>query len=601
MYNKDTFLTFLMQQLSIASVLRNFTGILAVIALVFTPLMASAQTASGSSSYDYSFSLNIGCIVYPGDRVQFGNHPAIYLINDAGEMLPFPSQEVYMTWFKDFEGVTKLQPECAVEIPSPAKAPYFVNYFPGSRLVKRKISPHVYAIGQGGKIYRLKNEKAARDLFGDNWGVLIRDIGDAQWFNFYDTQEELDGTTMPDGVVVTDYGKDLYIMKQGQAHKISADVGMHIRKNARQAPAKVALPKASPVVEEVSEQELLLEAGAKMESKVHFPKQEAAVKNMLRVMNSDDLTKLHFSGSFAMEFATKKESFGSSNPTQPMVIPISGYIDHSDLSNAKTHMKVAINVPNELAPSLGFIDLEFITVDDVSQGTAVNSKTFFRFNKLPDLGELLQQMLNLPVKPDLSFLENQWIEVDSSQGTSSSLVGAYLGGSGATTLIGGSARSQQDKVLNAIAAHRLFEVVRVDQNTQVNGEDVQVIHVKMNKKALLDLTLALNKLDGKKPMSKYRLGTLRKSLSQLKEPHGTFWINTQSGFLHALYFGGTRETKYAKDSLKLNLSMDQWQGSIALPRDTMDVEELGDLLEKEMKRVEDAIDAFEQQQLQQSS
>jgi len=146
---------------------------------------------------------------------------AVYVVNSDNERLYFPNADVYHSWYTDYSNVVSLDPSCVSAYPA-ANNPAGVNYRPGSRLVKTPLDSAVYAIGPGNERMRIKDEHAARTLYGDNWASLIRDVHDLHWTNYADSSEVVDGSTIPDGMLVrSPDSSQIYYVVEGELTPVS--------------------------------------------------------------------------------------------------------------------------------------------------------------------------------------------------------------------------------------------------------------------------------------------------------------------------------------------------------------------------------------------
>lgn len=138
-----------------------------------------------------------------GDRFKVAGFSAVYLLNDNRKRLYFPSSEVYHTWFENFSDITEMAPACIDDYDLPDRPPYGVNYRSGSRLVKLKVSPHVYAIAPGNRLAKLGSEEVAEQLYGADWRKLVRDLSDEFWPNFVAEDPPIVEAKPHEGMIVT--------------------------------------------------------------------------------------------------------------------------------------------------------------------------------------------------------------------------------------------------------------------------------------------------------------------------------------------------------------------------------------------------------------
>ncbi len=117
---------------------------------------------------------------YNGKLVKMDNLSTIYYVASDGKRYVFPSVNVYKSWFTDFENVETLDSEELTSIPLGGN----VRYRPGILLVKITTDPKVYAVSNNGKLRWIKTEAMARELYGDNWNLLIDDVSDSFFTNY---------------------------------------------------------------------------------------------------------------------------------------------------------------------------------------------------------------------------------------------------------------------------------------------------------------------------------------------------------------------------------------------------------------------------------
>lgn len=172
----------------------------------------------------FSLRANAADLVCPylkaGDLFKVPGSSAVYYINDDLQRMYFPNSEVYYSWYADFTNVKELPSACVDNYPSPLQPPYGVNYRAGSQLVKVKISPSVYVIEPGNKIRKITSEKIARDLYGDKWTDLVRDVPDGFWINYKKESTDLTESKPHEGMLVRiPSNTTLYYVKDGKLLK----------------------------------------------------------------------------------------------------------------------------------------------------------------------------------------------------------------------------------------------------------------------------------------------------------------------------------------------------------------------------------------------
>lgn len=101
-----------------------------------------------------------------------------------GKKRPFFNEETFIGWFGDnFESVKikKISQVDADAIPLGDAVPFKSN----SRLIKIKINPNVYEVGEGGRLCRIKNEFRAISRYGLKWKELVVDVPIHLFLNTY--------------------------------------------------------------------------------------------------------------------------------------------------------------------------------------------------------------------------------------------------------------------------------------------------------------------------------------------------------------------------------------------------------------------------------
>ena len=161
----------------------------------------------------------------PGTRFQVAGQSAVYLINANGERLYFPNSEVYHTWYADFSGIQKIASACTDNYPAPTSPPLGVNYRPGSRLVKITFSPAVYAVLPGNALAKIGSEEVARQLYGDNWSKLVRDIPDPYWVNYHNRGADLNFAQPHNGLLVRLAGRSaIYAVENNRIYPVAGSL-----------------------------------------------------------------------------------------------------------------------------------------------------------------------------------------------------------------------------------------------------------------------------------------------------------------------------------------------------------------------------------------
>ena len=160
-----------------------------------------------------------------GARFKVAGFNAVYLLNENRERIYFPSSDVYHTWFENFTGIIEIAPLCIDDIPLPSRPPYGVNYRPGSRLVKLRVSPHVYVIEPGNRLAKLDSEAVAEQLYGQDWRRLVRDLSDEFWPNFVAEDPTISEPKPHEGMIVAGPNDaTAYYVQNGQLRPLQGNL-----------------------------------------------------------------------------------------------------------------------------------------------------------------------------------------------------------------------------------------------------------------------------------------------------------------------------------------------------------------------------------------
>lgn len=102
------------------------------------------------------------------------NDTTVYYIGADGRRHFFPNPHVYFSWFPDYSRVRIIAPREMGQIPLGSN----VTYRPGTRLVKFRTDPKVYAVSSNRELRWLSNESVAIALYGPFWMRQVDDIAD---------------------------------------------------------------------------------------------------------------------------------------------------------------------------------------------------------------------------------------------------------------------------------------------------------------------------------------------------------------------------------------------------------------------------------------
>jgi hypothetical protein len=104
----------------------------------------------------------------------------VYYIGLDAKRHPFPSPQMYLSWYADYGTVIDIDATTLAGIPM--GAPILVR--PGTRWVKLATDPKTYYVAPGYRLRWIQDEAAAVALWGPDWNRNILDVSDALFVNF---------------------------------------------------------------------------------------------------------------------------------------------------------------------------------------------------------------------------------------------------------------------------------------------------------------------------------------------------------------------------------------------------------------------------------
>ncbi len=134
--------------------------------------------------------------VADGSLVKTADRSAVYYVN-GGKRYVFPDQNTYKTWFADFSSVQTISQSELENYLIGGN----VTYRPGTYMIKITSDSKTYAVEPGGVLRWVTSEQVAKDLYGDNWNMMIRDVSDAFFVN-YAMGADITSSTYPTGTLV---------------------------------------------------------------------------------------------------------------------------------------------------------------------------------------------------------------------------------------------------------------------------------------------------------------------------------------------------------------------------------------------------------------
>lgn len=115
---------------------------------------------------------------------------AVYYLGEDGKRHAFPNENVYFTWYTDFDDVIIVTDDYLASIMLGSN----VTYHPGTTMVKFPSLSTVYAVGEEGELRAIASEEVATSIFGTTWNEQIDDISEAFYGN-YEFGDDIDATS----------------------------------------------------------------------------------------------------------------------------------------------------------------------------------------------------------------------------------------------------------------------------------------------------------------------------------------------------------------------------------------------------------------------
>jgi len=110
----------------------------------------------------------------PGELIR-SSQPAVYYYSSDGQRHAFPNEQIYFTWYTNFDPVVTVSDETLASIPLGAN----ITHKPGARMVKIQTDPKVYAVARGGVLRWIVSEEVAKSIYGTDWNTLVQDLPDS--------------------------------------------------------------------------------------------------------------------------------------------------------------------------------------------------------------------------------------------------------------------------------------------------------------------------------------------------------------------------------------------------------------------------------------
>lgn len=105
----------------------------------------------------------------------------VYYCGRDGKRYVFPNHRVYFSWYDDFSNIRVITREELVLTFIGGN----VTYKSGSRMIKIKSDPKVYAVGKGGELRWVTSDMLAVEIYGSNWSKQIDDIPEFLFTDYF--------------------------------------------------------------------------------------------------------------------------------------------------------------------------------------------------------------------------------------------------------------------------------------------------------------------------------------------------------------------------------------------------------------------------------
>jgi photosystem II stability/assembly factor-like uncharacterized protein len=128
--------------------------------------------------------IKLACV---GETLDSDPCRAVYYYATDGKRHAFTNENVFFTWFDDFDDVVEVSADFMSDLMLGAN----VTYHPGTRMVKFQSTHTVYTVSVGGVLRAIASEDIAEGLYGADWNQQIDDISDS-FFGDYTFGEVID-------------------------------------------------------------------------------------------------------------------------------------------------------------------------------------------------------------------------------------------------------------------------------------------------------------------------------------------------------------------------------------------------------------------------
>lgn len=153
------------------------------------------------------------------DNLVRGTLPAVYYIGLDAKRHPFPNEQIYFTWFENFDNVDVISDTdlAAISLGTP------VLTRPGTTMVKIVSDPKTYVVEPGYVLRWVTSESAATGLFGSTWNQRIMDI-EPTYFTHFSFGDDITDASYPSGSLVkTSSSSTVYFIDGDIRREVTTD------------------------------------------------------------------------------------------------------------------------------------------------------------------------------------------------------------------------------------------------------------------------------------------------------------------------------------------------------------------------------------------
>ena len=164
-----------------------------------------------------------------GDLIKCPDFSSVYYYAQDGQRYAFPNEQVYFSWYENFDGVKTISCEDLAS----ANLAGLVTYQAGTRLVKLQTASTVYVVEPQGLLRPMASEEQAFELYGDFWAQRVDDLPDV-FFSHYEVGAMLENNEIPEGMAFTDEEGSLWRMQNSGMlanidEVIASGIGMPVK------------------------------------------------------------------------------------------------------------------------------------------------------------------------------------------------------------------------------------------------------------------------------------------------------------------------------------------------------------------------------------